>query len=196
MTGSWRNGRIYHFYLQSIAFKVLVSADLHSWLLLLPGSTSGSHLHALSMCDTLNLDPISIISPGTGITNILTNTDSTNVRSKSTFQHIISSTRCFQIVFKPKQTQLPAKQRWCQRMFATLWIRGSFCLWSACQNASGSSLVGDWDNSVQYPLPAASHTLCFLREQCPTCLDATQTNGSLVAIRQNRYTYNNVLPKF
>lgn len=35
-TGSWRNGRIYHFYLQSAAFKVLVSADLHSWLLVTP----------------------------------------------------------------------------------------------------------------------------------------------------------------
>lgn len=161
-----------------------------------PLAATCTHCPCVTLSTTHALDPISIISPGTGITNILTNTDSTKVRSKSTFQHIIPSTRCFQIVFKPKQTRLPAKQRWCQRMFATLWIRGSFCLWSACQNASGSSFVGDWDNSVQYPVPAASHTLCFLREQCPTCLDATQTNGSLVAVRQNRYAYNNVLPKF
>lgn len=95
------------------------------------------HCPRVTLSITHALDPMSIIPPGKGITKILTNTDSTKVRSKSTSQHIIPRTRCFRIVSKPKQTWLPGRQHGCQTMFATLWIAGSFCLLSQCQNESG-----------------------------------------------------------
>lgn len=113
------------------------------------------HCPYVTLSTTHALERMSVISPGKGIIKIRTNKDSTKVRSKSISQHLIPRTRCFKTVFMPKQTWLPGRQCWCHRMFATLWITGSFCLWSQCQNVSGSSLPDDWDNSLQYPAPAS-----------------------------------------
>lgn len=182
-----------YFYLQGIAFKVLVSAYLHSWLLLLHGSNSGSHLHSPSMGDTL-MHCILCLSflQEKRPSRYLQIQNQQKWEAKALFNTWYPEPDVSKLSLGPNR--LPGRPCWCQRMFATLWITGRFCLWSQCQNMSGSSLLGDWDNLVQYPAPASSPTLCFLREQCPTCLDATQTNGSLVAIRQNRYTCNNELP--
>lgn len=73
------------------------------------------HCPCVTLSITHALD-MSIISPGKGIIKIFTNTDPIKVRSKSISQHIIPRTRCFKIVFKPKHTGLPGRQRWCQNV--------------------------------------------------------------------------------
>lgn len=162
---------------KAIAFKVPVRVVIYTICQrLLHWSNFNSNLHALSMCDALTHMLI-----GSCVYHFSRKSDHQCIQKyrfnrteeQKYFSYVIHSTRCFNTVFKPKLPWLPDRQHWCQRPYSTPQITGSFCLQAQCQNMSGSSLLGVWDKSVKLLVPASSHILCFLKEQCLACSDTT-----------------------